>query len=845
MSLRQRLERLTEPQFAQLLQAYSDRTGFNPNELPGASTSLVERVLALYSAAERRRHDGELEACVCLIEGVGTSRHNLPPLVDCFVGRDDEVGRIHELLRPGSIVSLAGVRPPGSVVGIAGVGKSQLAIAYAVRYLASYRTVLWVDAGARGFVQELARAAPLLGVAERDDKIEQAMAVRAALQEGGPHLLVLDNVGPDKTWRSWVPHGPASRVLITTRHRLPSVTEIPVDVLPHDQAMQLLCGEHAYDGDELRAAEALCVEFGYLTLALAVARALLDTTETPVSLLVWVRSVGTIEWSEAVDEDILPFLKNPSLSRLFEVSFARVATEEPTGGLARAMLLVGGWFAPVRVAEELLVDAAQRYGGDACEAWRRRQASDRLVRTGLAFREDGGLRIHRLVQAWLRRMGGEEASRAHLDALSHLSKYTDTEIFALHALEPHRAHLREAAASLDASADSEHYWIALRLVQHLKYHALYEDALDRCREALETCSSKEIRCYLLNEQGQVLEDLARYEEGLASLHASLELLIQVFGREHEETAVTLDAIGHSLFALGRYEEALEHYQQALSIERKTRGEDHAFTGISHGNIARAYDYLGRYEEALDSYRTSLAVVEAALGGEHPEVATCLGNLGVALRNLGRYEEALMVLRKALAIRERTIGEKHPSTATARNNVARVLLLTGDPEAALEPLRQALEVQESVLGPEHPDTSATHLNLSLALTTLGQRKEALVHAQRAVEVDSRAHGREHPETALSLHGVAQVLQDLGDFEAALETYAEVVSIQEKVVGADHPDTLLSRFNRGELLAGTGHEEGMAEMLEATARLEAVLGQKHPDVVQMREALSGAASRSRRM
>lgn len=841
----ERLTSLTESQFEQLLVVFAERTGFNPNRIPGVAVPLVERAYALYEVAERDRLATELGGCVELVLRVGTPRHNLPPLVTWFVGRGAELDQLDTLLLPGSVVSLAGARPAGSVVGIAGVGKSQLAVAYATRNLARYRTVVWVDAGATGLVQELARAAPLLGVPERDNKVEQATAVRAALQQGGPHLLVLDNVGPDKSWRRWVPHGPACRVLITTRHRLPGVAELRVDVLPHADAMQLLCGATPYPDEERRAAEALCEEFGHLTLALAVARALLETTETPSSLLAWVRSVGTIEWSEAVDEDILPFLEKPSLSRLFEVSFARAATEEPIGRVARAMLLVGGWFAPVAVADSLLVEAARRHGAEVGDDWQQRQAADRLVRTGLAAREEAGLRMHRLVQAWLRRLGGPQAARAQLDALSDLAKYTELDTVALRALEPHRAHLREAAARLDACADGEHFWVPLRLVQHLKYHALYEDALARSEEALVTCTSREIRCFLLNERGQVLEHLARYEEALASLDASLTACVEVFGPEHEETAVTLDAIGHSLFALGRYEEALERYRAALSIERKTLGEGHAFTGISHGNIARAFDYLGRYEEAVAGYRTSLGIVEAAFGEDHPEVSTCLGNLGVALKNLGRHDEALGYLRRALDIRQRSLGGRHPATATALNNLARTLLLTGEPAAAVEPLVRALEVQRAVLGEDHPATSATCLNLSRALAALGRGDEALVHARRAVEVDRRAYGDEHPETALSLHGVAQVLQDLRDFDGALEAYDQVVRLQSRVLGDDHPDTLVSRFNRGALLDGVGRKEGRGEMRDAAVRLEAVLGATHPEVVEMKDALrQGRRRRPRR-
>jgi hypothetical protein len=207
-----------------------------------------------------------------------------------FVGREDDLEKLHALLQKGEAV---GVRP-AALTGMGGVGKTQLAVEYVYRYRDAYPGgIYWVNA-AQSVQAELARLAEQVDLREDDapeaDRQRRlALAFAKYLKARPEALLVLDNVDDPRALQAdvlgFVPAALGCRLLFTTRRRdlRSPFASVEVRVLPPASALELLLSTDARREvltrgveAELAEAAAICRALGYLPLALVLAAGYLD-----------------------------------------------------------------------------------------------------------------------------------------------------------------------------------------------------------------------------------------------------------------------------------------------------------------------------------------------------------------------------------------------------------------------------------------------------------------------------------------------------------------------------------------------------------------------------------------
>jgi DNA-binding SARP family transcriptional activator len=138
---------------------------------------------------------------------------NVPTRIAHFTGREDDLARLRAGLQHAEAVAVHAVR------GMGGVGKTQVAIEYANRYITYYDLVWWITADQPALIRpQLARLATPLGLAVPDgSSVEDVVeAVRAHLRARGRWLLVFDNAEQPQPIRDLLPGG-AGHVIITTR----------------------------------------------------------------------------------------------------------------------------------------------------------------------------------------------------------------------------------------------------------------------------------------------------------------------------------------------------------------------------------------------------------------------------------------------------------------------------------------------------------------------------------------------------------------------------------------------------------------------------------------------------
>jgi hypothetical protein len=155
--------------------------------------------------------------------------------VECFVGRDEELDRIHQELQ------YDGSRRTAVVHGLGGIGKTQLALAYARQHRDEYSAVFWINskdvdtlkqgytAAARRIYHEHTSLVHLKTVAEGGSLDDAVEAVKQWLSDpqNNRWLVIYDNYDTPKLpghkepgtfdIRPFLPEAHHGAVLITTR----------------------------------------------------------------------------------------------------------------------------------------------------------------------------------------------------------------------------------------------------------------------------------------------------------------------------------------------------------------------------------------------------------------------------------------------------------------------------------------------------------------------------------------------------------------------------------------------------------------------------------------------------
>ncbi|MEA5600708.1 NB-ARC domain-containing protein, partial [Nostoc sp. UHCC 0252] len=185
-----------------------------------------------------------------------------------FVGREEELQNLHQLLQDNEQVAIA------AIAGMGGVGKTELALQYAIQHRETYNGGLcWllVKTGDVGIqIVQFARTQLDLKPPEDFDILAQVQYCWRRWREGDV-LLVLDDVSDYEGVKPYLQSLPSRfKVLMTTRQKLGRIAQLSLDVLQPEAALELLKSllkeTPGRIEKELALANQLCEWLGYLPL---------------------------------------------------------------------------------------------------------------------------------------------------------------------------------------------------------------------------------------------------------------------------------------------------------------------------------------------------------------------------------------------------------------------------------------------------------------------------------------------------------------------------------------------------------------------------------------------------
>lgn len=744
-----------------------------------------------------------------------------------FVGRADDLWRIHDLLwtERGDPATAAGLT--GSIEAIGGFGKTRLALEYLYRFGPRYFEggLFWINAESDAelqlydVLQALDPDTPdITIVRQRPAGVPGAVARAIRARKDAPTpLFIIDNVPepepgqPPKPLETWCPVLHDVPVLTTSRTRVAlvggRVFALPIETLDPESAVQLLSAEAQPDALSADEWNEIAAWVGYLPLALEVLNRLLRSGEmAPRALLDLSRgerpSVAVDRAMESI-RHVVPAGALRGITEAFSASYERLTSQEQYA----ARLIA--WMAPAPIPM-FVIDA---FGPEVFAPGVRSKLISRSLVTQVT---DGSAdffgTMHRVLADFIR--GQSPAPEAEIGAVASLLR-AQMKSGAEGALGS--ARMRSCAPLFLSFAAN---WLAVRSD---------EDGMIRVGSFATHAAS------------------ALWDWGHHALAAELfgwlaSASARRFGDEYPGALASWANLAMMYRELGNYEQAKQLQERILEPMRRALGPDHVDTLGTINNLAVTRYELGDYAGAAELYAEVLARMRSKQGDEHPMTLTALSNLALVRRDQGELSVAHELLEQVLEGRRRVLGEEHRDTLASMSNLANTLGKRGERARSRELREHVYASLRTLLGDEHPHTLSAMHNLAESRRVMGDHAGAQELEERVLEARRRLLGDEHPETLFSMGNLAATLRQRGLYADAQDLQERVMESMRRTLGPDHPRTLTAINS----LAGTrgmrGDYRGAEELLEQVlATRQRILGDGHPDTLSSMHDLASMRGR----
>ena len=594
------------------------------------------------------------------LPGHSTVPHQIPPPPRDFIGRSGELDLLLDGFDKGATIT--GLR------GMGGIGKSALAYVLADRLRDRFLDgQLFLDMlgtsksplDSKDAMAHVIRS--YLGAdASLPEKLNELSGLYRTVLSGKKALILLDNAASREQVEPLLPpKGCALLVISRSKFTLPGLKEKDLDVLPLDDAKNLLLGICERIGDHAEELAKLC---GCLPIALRNAASTLR--EKPnLSVANYIKRLGDArERLELVEASFTPSydLLTTDLQRLWSLLSVFPADFDLAGAAAV-------WEMEETPAEDALgelirwslVDFLPSVAGEGGRYRLHDLARDFAgLRLDAADREPAGLRhaehyrdVLSLAQKFF--VQGKEATMRSLQ----LFDLERANILTGHSWAEKNLE-GDSSAAIDlckSYPDAGAYVLDLRLSPCEKIPWL-ETALEACTRSNDRAAEGSH----LGNLGRAYFDLGDPRKAIEFCEKALDISREIGHLLGEGT--DLGNLGNAYSNLGDPRKAIEFYEQALAIFREIgyrRGE-----GNSLGALGNAYSDLGDPRKAIE-YHEEAHAISREIGDRGGEGAD-LFNMSLSLHSLGQNEEAVSLARSALAIYEEI---ESPSAEIVRKALA--------------------------------------------------------------------------------------------------------------------------------------------------------------------------------
>jgi|GEM_PF-686514 len=789
--------------------------------------------------------------------------NNLDALsADQFIGRDDDLPKIHEKLQ-GRSENRGKPLIITAVAGMSGVGKSELARQYAHQYQQEYAGgICWLAAnlGKSQILTDLSAFmfgnfyVQLPAEATNWPTKQIAQYFWQRWQTPGNILLIFDDVKQYTDIQDFLPSDQRFWVLSTSQIDFSNNRQVepyPLEVLLREKSLELLTSFIGSDriNKEAAIANQLCDFLGDLPLGLDLAgRYLKEFANLPLSAY-WQRLQAM-----KIDHQSLDDANHPNRSEqtkrgvmtAFQVTWERIGEIHPN---SQELAVYFSLYAPAPIPFAIDHDNYDQSMED------KEKSLNTLLDWHIMKKVSAdSYRLHNLMREFLQKKlteleNGEELKRLFLAEMINVAqqiKYPVTKEI-IQNLLPYIEHITEVANNY--VADLKTHFIDDLIKPYNRLGRFYEDQglyniaqywREQCLDVAEKNLPADHPDLAIsyNELANLYQSQGKYEQAESLFLKAIAIGEKTLSADHPQLAIRYNNLANLYESQGKYEQAESLFLKAIAIGEKTLSADHPQLAILYNNLANLYESQGKYEQAESLYLKAIAIDEKTLSADHPDLARDYDNLAGLYKSQGKYEEAESLYLKAIAIGEKTLSADHPHLAIHYNNLALLYKSQGKYEEAETLYLRAIAIGEKTLSADHPDLATHYNNLAGLYEYQGKYKQAETLYLRAIAIGEKTLSTDHPDLATWYNNLALLYKSQGKYEQAESFFLKAIAIDEKSLPTDHPD-LARDYNN---LAGLYESQGKYEQAESLYQKAIAIDEKslpadHPQLATDYNNLAG--------
>ncbi len=339
-----------------------------------------------------------------------------------------------------------------------------------------------------------------------------------------------------------------------------------------------------------------------------------------------------------------------------------------------------------------------------------------------------------------------------------------------------------------------------------------------------------LRAEVALRRGQIDEGLGEWVEAERSLHAAMELALEVGADETAGTAANLltGVVGDRL---GRHDEGLRWAALARSLYRRAAVGELAFARLEAAEATVLYR-MDRLDEAGAAYGHAIETVVRLEGPDATRLVSWLVNLGNVHYRAHRRELALETFERAASIARGAHGPEHPAFGTIEFGLSNVLTDLARWDEAERHLASAEQIFRASLGPEHPFVTAALCNFGIIEEGRGRADAAIARFEACRAAIGARLGADDPDYARVLENLGRLHRVTGALELARRELEQALTIRRERLGAAHSDTVSTTIELGRVELDAGRND------RALAHFAAALG-SGDDVLELAAARFGMA------